>query len=271
MSRTFSFDGNRVDIGGHRFFSQNKEVIALRNDILPMQVKKRKSHILYNGRYIEYPIRFSWDLCKTLGFKETCRFLYSYMVSLTSKREIKTLEDYYIKQFGERLYKLFFEKYTEKLWGIPADKLSADWGVQRVRRVSVGLLLSNALSKMSNKKDRSLIESFYFPEYGAGQIWEAMSREVQKLGVRVELNSRVISLECVDKKVDSVSYVQEGIEHHIKPDMIISSMPLADLILDVKHCPESVKNVAKNLQYRDMIIVAVCIQKNRCERGVKKT
>ncbi len=150
LSKTFVFEGNRVDIGGHRYFSQNQLIIDMWNNILPieegkMRITERKSHILYDGNYIEYPVRFSLILFHALGIRKTFQILFGYLKASFSGREIKTLEDYYKKQFGDVLYELFFENYTEKLWGMSAKQLSADWGSQRVRRISLGFVISNAL------------------------------------------------------------------------------------------------------------------------------
>lgn len=190
LSRSFTFNGGKVDIGGHRFFTKNEAVKKLWDDVLPisdkgMLLKNRKSHILYNNKLVEYPLQLNLSTIQSLGLSKGIKAILSYLFHSKNDTKISTLKDFYIRRFGKELYTEFFEKYTFKLWGIPACELSSDWGEQRIQKVSLTDLLSSMLLN-KNKNERSLTKEFYYPAFGCGQFWDELATKVVANGCTIE-------------------------------------------------------------------------------------
>lgn len=211
LSKTYSFDDNKVDVGGHRFFSKNSRINEIWDDVLPvsekgMLIRNRKSHILYGKKLFEYPVNLNPSTIKELGFREAGKVLCSYIKSLIKKRDEKSLEDFYINHFGEVLYLLFFKKYTEKLWGVPASELSSDWGEQRVQKLSLWRVwLSMFNDRTENcKKERTLIKQFKYPAYGAGQLWSQMASQIVQMGGEIKCGSKVLKFENNNSKISKI-------------------------------------------------------------------
>ena len=212
ISRTINYKNNRMDIGGHRFFTKNERVNNLWHEIMPNQSapalddklldrkieldpkgvdpethdevilkRHRVSRIYFIKKFFDYPISMKPRTFINMGFSRTMKAGFGYMASVVHKREEKSLEDFYINRFGKPLYQLFFESYTEKLWGIHPSKLSADWGAQRVKGLSLSKALLNALTKPfrrnKNKTETSLIEQFEYPKLGPGQLYTVMAKK----------------------------------------------------------------------------------------------
>lgn len=261
LSKTVSFAGNRVDIGGHRYFTKDKKILEIwksvmskNNDCFLKVV--RKSHILYHDCVFQYPIKIDKQCVKQFGLIKGMHVINSFLYSHFTRKDVVTLEDYYIKQFGKKLYDLFFKDYTYKVWGINAKEMSADWGRQRVQEISLKTILHKKLfRKESAKKYRSLIDEFYYPRMGAGLLWENMANCINDMGGKIKANTVVQSI-FIDNKKYVLTLEQNENKWKDVYDIVISSMPLNELIFSMKDVDEPVSSVAKELCYRNMIVVA---------------
>ena len=278
ISATRNHNGNRMDMGGHRFFSKSNEVMAWWSDVLPLQgkpavddillgrvpdlspksqapdpeqddavmlVRPRVSRIYYMKSFFDYPVSLNFKTIRNLGLKKIIRCGFSYLKSLIRKRPEKTLEDFFINRFGQELYETFFKDYTEKLWGVGCSEIAADWGAQRVKGLSVVKVILNLLH--IGKKETSLIETFWYPKYGPGQLWETVADQVRQAGGEIRLNTRVTGINMQNGRV--ISVVLNG--EVVSCDYVLSSMPIRDLIDALPDVPNSVRDVAAGLVYRD--------------------
>lgn len=269
LSCTYKFNGNRVDIGGHRFLTKSDRIFQLWQDILPigkgkLLIKKRTSHILFDGKLYPYPLKVNRHLLKQLGIKESIKVALAYLKARVENSNIDNLEDFYVKRFGRELYTLFFEKYTEKLWGIPAKKLSADWGTQRIQKLSLKSLIN------ANNKDRTFTEQFYYPAYGAGQMWEQLGKMIVKMGGKIIFDAHVKGYEYEEKNIHTVIYESEKTEYKVDVDYVISSATLRETAINLSAFNEKNYIIAKRLKYRNMVIAAVYIEKTYMETLYKQ-
>lgn len=304
ISRTIRHNGNYMDIGGHRFFSKYEKVNAWWNYFLPLQGKgslddillnrkiasvptgadpemedrvmlhrTRISRILYNNKFFDYPVTLSLETLKNLGLFQTILTCFSYLKTISKKNE-DNLEDFYINRFGYQLYTLFFESYTEKLWGRHPKNISADWGLQRVKGLSLATILKDIFNKIipwkkKKKIETSLIPSFLYPKYGPGQLWELVAEEILNLkGVLVK-NAEVLALSQENQKISSIKYREQGQIKEIPVDIVISSMPLKDLILGISKVPPEEANIAEQLPYRDFVTVGILVHKLNIKNTTK--
>ena len=269
ISRTVKHNGNRMDIGGHRFFSKDERIMDWWKTVLPLQgapsyddkklgrdhdmepggpdpetedkvmlKRHRVSRIFWNRHFFDYPISLSPNTLKAMGFKLTMVAGFSYLKSMFHKLPEDNLENFYINRFGRKLYSMFFEGYTEKLWGRHPSQISADWGAQRVKGLSIMGVLKNAFQKLSPRKrsnaevETSLIEEFWYPKYGPGQLWETVESNCEAAGVKVLTDARVVEVRQTDGAVSSVVYEDsEGNRTELSGDQFISSMPVKHLKL----------------------------------------
>ena len=205
ISKTVEYNGNRMDIGGHRFFSKNQEVMDYWEELMPLQdeklinpdmqdnvmlIRKRVSRIYFLKKFFDYPISFKLQTLKNIGFIKTIKVGCSYLKAVVFKRKEKTLEDFYINRFGKELYNMFFKNYTERLWGRKTKDISSDWGAQRVKGVSITAIIKdmiNKVFKIKNKKntETSLIEEFWYPKYGPGQLWNTLAKRIETKGGKI--------------------------------------------------------------------------------------
>lgn len=302
ISRTLEYKGNRIDIGGHRFFSKSDTVMQWWRDMMPLQgapscddielgravtlspegpnpeqedrtmlVRSRLSRILFLRKFFNYPVSLSADTLLNLGLIRVIKMSFSYMWSLFYKREEKSLEDFFINRFGVELYKTFFRDYTEKVWGVPCNQIGADWGAQRVKGLSVAKVLAHAFGKLVfwKKRDKqggetSLIEEFWYPKYGPGQLWETVGKEAEKLGVRI-LREQDVTAVCMEKgevRGVRIKDIKTGEEREEDADYVISTTSVQELIRKMGTVvPAEVKDVAERLVYRDFMTVGVLLDK----------
>ena len=239
------------------------------NSILPqnekgMLVRKRKSHILWKEKLIEYPIKLSVETIKNIGLYTAVKSLTGYLLSCKSKERINTLEDFYVRRFGKELYSIFFKDYTEKLWGMPAKELSHDWGAQRIQKISIRQIVASLIPFCGKRtgKERSLISEYLYPAFGCGQLWTALADRLVESGGELRLNSDVkrIKIDNV-KKCCCVTYKSRSVESTENFDYVISSMPLAELISSVDNVPDRLNNIAARLHYRDMAVIGINVHK----------
>ena len=292
LSRTINYKGNRMDIGGHRFFTKVPEVNAWWEDMLPLQgalplddrllgrsaplraggpdpektdrvmlVRKRISRIWFRRKFFDYPISMKAETLRNLGFGTAVAAGFSYLASALHKREERSLEDFYINRFGRKLYSLFFESYTAKLWGRRAAEISPDWGAQRVRGLSIRALLEDVLAKSLHRRNRkvetSLIGEFHYPKLGPGQLWEITADEIERMGGRILKNARVTGLRRENDRIRSLICERDGRRERMEADVFISSMPVRDLVLGMDDTPNEIRDIAAGLPYRDYITVGV--------------
>lgn len=297
ISRTATYKGNRMDIGGHRFFSKDDRVTNLWTKMLPVQgapakddkilerekplqeggpdpetadevmlVRDRVSRIIYKRKFFDYPISMKARTFINMGFCSTVRAGFGYIGSCIHKREETNLENFYINRFGKPLYSMFFEDYTEKLWGVHPRNISADWGAQRVKGLSISKAIKNAFGKMFKKKNRevetSLIEQFIYPKKGPGQLYEKMADEIVKLGGEILYGRTVNKITLENGKVATVSALNaEGKAETYSADYFVSSMPIKDLLeaIGKENAPEKVYEIATTLPYRDFMTVGLLL------------
>ena len=301
ISRTVNNQGNRMDIGGHRFFSKSEEVMSWWKEMLPVQgapsfddkllgkdkdysaggpdpeeedrvmlLRDRVSRIYFMRKFFEYPISVKWSTFAGMGLRNTMRVGFGFLKASLHHLPETSLENFYINRFGRPLYEMFFEDYTEKVWGIHPSRIGADWGAQRVKGLSVMSLIKDVLTRPFRRKgidqkkvETSLIERFIYPKYGPGQLWETVAAEVEKAGGEVRLSSKVTGISLSDSMVSGVEV--QGVEgdYFIHCDYLFSSMPLKDLVASIRgtDVPDDVALVANGLPYRDFITVGVLVKK----------
>lgn len=272
LSRTLESNGNRIDIGPHRFFSKSDLVINFWKKIDKDLLKKdRITRIYFLNKFFDYPIKLSLKTFLNLGFIRTFKIGMSFLKSSLFKiKNEKNLEDFFINRFGKELYLTFFKGYTEKVWGISCNEIPADWGAQRVKDLSIGKAVINALKsslklmKITEKNNEtSLTEFFYYPENGAGTMCEKMAAEFKNHGGKIFTNKKVISIKNSQNKIEEI-LIEDLITQEIsseKVDYLISSMPVKDLINAIENKPDDVLEVANNLLYRELILLGLVFKK----------
>ncbi|KKS04514.1 FAD-dependent oxidoreductase [Candidatus Curtissbacteria bacterium RIFCSPLOWO2_02_41_11] len=268
LAKTMRFKGFRFDIGGHRFFSKNREIENLWTEILgkEMLVKKRLSRIFYKKKFFDYPLK-PLNALKNLGVWVSITVCLSYIwVRFFPIKNERSFEDWVTNRFGKKLYTIFFKNYTEKVWGIPAKEISADWAAQRIRGLSLKEVLINAFFGQKKEKEiiKTLTTRFRYPKLGPGMFWEKVKKIIETKSSQVLLGSEVISVNHDLKKVASLSVESNNRRVKFYGDHFISSMPLADLITCFNpEPPNQVLNAAKALKYRDFLIVVLIISKKQ--------
>ena len=300
ISRTVLTQGNRMDLGGHRFFSKDERVMKWWFSIFAAQgspslddqllhrssplvsggpdpqtqdevflIRKRISRIYYKHTFFDYPLSLSAKTLYNLGFFTLMQAGVSYLAACVHKRPETSLENFYINRFGKKLYSMFFEGYTEKLWGRHPRDISADWGAQRVKGLSVTAVLKDlaqrVLHTQPKKKETSLIEEFYYPKYGPGQLWTAVADRVVQQGGQVHFNTPVTGLAAQGNRLRAV--ISNGKE--FPADIVISSMPLKDLLSCLPQAPHEVHHIAAHLPYRDFVTVGLLVDKLALKNNTK--
>ena len=265
ISRTVERDGWRFDIGGHRFFTKVPAVEALWHEILPEEeflLRPRLSRIYYNGRFFDYPLR-AGNALRNLGILEAIRCVLSYLwVRVRPPRDQSTFEGWTAARFGWRLYAIFFKTYTEKVWGVPASELQADWAAQRIKNLSLAnAIVSSLLPRRHRTNVTSLIEQFQYPRLGPGMMWEHCAELAAARGARIELQARVTRIRHRDGKAFAVEHAtSDGTSVELPVTAVVSSMPLPELVLAMDPWPpEDVRNAAHAIKHRDFLTVALVV------------
>jgi protoporphyrinogen oxidase len=315
LARTVRYKGNRMDIGGHRFFSKSDRVMRWWLELMPVQalmpveagagqpgqlryqgqqrelpeavsapdpqtedlvmlVRQRKSRIYFLRRFFDYPISLTVATFRNLGLARTIRCGASYLRSaLLPQREEKTLEDFIVNRFGKQLYLTFFKSYTEKVWGVPCNEISAEWGAQRIKGLSLKGVILHFLKKSFGRKpsgdiaqkktETSLIEKFLYPKFGPGQLWEHAAELVRAAGGEIHFGIQVNRIHVEGNTVTSIEGINEAGERvAFAGDYFLSTMPVCDLVraisaTNVSQVPAQVAEVAEGLMYRDFITVGL--------------
>ncbi len=306
ISRTVEYKGNRIDIGGHRFFSKSDRVmnwwlkhmpiedngtsaagqsIHYQNQqrVLPsdaprssddesMLIRERRSRIYFLRRFFEYPIQLSAQTLRNLGIVRVFRIGVSYVWNaIFPPRRIENLEQFFISRFGGELYRTFFRSYTEKVWGVPCDQISAEWGAQRIKGLSITRTIAHYFGSLFRKKqdlrqkevETSLIEQFMYPRLGPGQLWEIVARKVQQMGGTILTGFDVNAIQVQDNRVLSVSGTTDGGDHRsYAGDYFFSTMPIQELVRSLSAPPpDDLCQISDGLQYRDFVTVGLLVNK----------
>jgi protoporphyrinogen oxidase len=326
ISKTINYNGNRIDIGGHRFFSKSDMIMKWWTNILPLQGapaiddiqvgrevpiseesnkrgigssktktyptpdpqrvddvmlnRSRLSRIFFLRKFFNYPISFNVNTFSNLGLKRTFKIGLSYIkASFTQIKPEKSLEDFFINRFGVELYLTFFKDYTKKVWGVDCSEITADWGSQRIK----GLSITNAILHPFKKKftkdttvsqknvETSLIGQFMYPKHGPGQLWEKAAELITEAGGKIHVNHRVVEMESSENNIVAVKVMDEltGELKRIKVDYLFSSMPVKDFINAFEDVPSDVSEVAQGLMYRDFITVGMLLNKLKIKNETK--
>ena len=297
ISKTVNYKGNRMDMGGHRFFSKIPEVNAWWDHMLPMQghptyddiilhrpmpvaeggpdpekedrvmlTRHRVSRILFDTKFYDYPISLKPETFKNFGLLTTLKVGFSYLGSMFHKLPEDNLENFYINCFGRKLYSMFFEYYTENLWGRHPSEIDASWGAQRTKGLSIMGILKDFFGKLFKVKNRkvntSLIEEFKYPKLGPGQLWDVTAAEVEKLGGTIIKNAKVTRVhKNANNVLTSLTYEKDGQELTMEGDYFISSMPVRDLVGGMNDVPADAARIAAGLPYRDYMTLGVLVPK----------
>jgi protoporphyrinogen oxidase len=261
LARTEVRDGYRFDLGGHRFFTKVKEVDELWHEIMGDEFlrRPRQSRIYWNDKFLEYPLQ-GMDVIRKLGLVELTRCMASYLwAAIKPKGREESFEDWVSNRFGKRLYQHFFKTYTEKLWGVSADEIRAEWAAQRIKGLSFFSAAKAAFFGNKDNKIKSLISEFNYPRYGPGQMWERMADEIRAKGGEVRLNAPVTRLRMDPASHRVVEVVAGG--ETLTPSYVISSLPLRTTVgISEPEAPGEVRDAARGLRYREFLTVLLVIE-----------
>jgi len=319
ISKTVVYKGNRIDIGGHRFFSKSPIVMKWWQDILPIQgseskdeilkdiydhqklnrvklpvigpdpektdrvmlIRARLSRIFFLRRFFDYPISLNLKTVTNLGLVRILKIGWTYTwIQIFPVKKVDSLEDFFISRFGIELYRTFFKDYTEKVWGVPCSEIAADWGSQRIKKLSISKAILHALKSIFKKRtsleqkdtETSLIEQFMYPKLGPGQMWETVASLILEKGGIIIKDSEVVEINIDKNKVNGLSYLTHSTNTitKITGDYYLSTMPVKDLINSMgDKVPTAVKTVSDGLQYRDFITVGLLLNKLKIKNKTK--
>jgi protoporphyrinogen oxidase len=273
ISRTVTYKGFHFDIGGHRFFSKSKAVEDLWTEILPddMLHRARSSRIFYAGKFFSYPLKPLEALIR-LGIVESVLCISSWLrARIFPERNPRNFEQWVSNQFGRRLFRIFFKSYTEKVWGMSCSEISADWAAQRIKGLSLGSAIRNALFPQRGNSDcatmiKTLIHSFRYPRKGPGMMWEACAVKVRAMGGRIELGCRVIGC-TYDERTSRWSVRFKGPQSNvetIEANHVISSAPMRELVCGLSpQVSERTRRAADSLKYRDFLTVMLILKERK--------
>jgi len=302
ISRTEIYKGNRIDIGGHRFFSKSDRVIKWWFEMLPLQklddqaahwkaitslsnrpdpdetdnvmlLRERKSRILFLRKLFDYPLSLSKATLMNLGPARVLKILASYIkTKIFPIHNEQNLEEFFINRFGRELYDTFFKSYTEKVWGVPCHEISAAWGAQRIKGLSITRAILHILKNSRGRgndigqknTETSLIERFYYPKLGPGLMWETCAEKITEAGGKIEMEVEVDRVLVEGKRIKGVEAVdgKTGERKIYEADYVISSMAVQDLVRAIGNTvPGEMKQISDGLIYRDFLTVGLLVNK----------
>ncbi|MBF0614706.1 MAG: NAD(P)/FAD-dependent oxidoreductase [Magnetococcales bacterium] len=295
ISRTINYRGNRMDIGGHRFFSKSDWVMQWWQELLPfralekglpeehalacMLVRSRLSRIYFMSKFFDYPLSINAKTIRQLGWGRLIRIGWEYAkASMFPIRPEKNLEDFYINRFGGELYRTFFKDYTEKVWGVGCQDISPDWGAQRIKSLSIRQAVWHAIQGLfswnkdirQKKVATSLIERFLYPALGPGQLWQQVADQITAAGGELRYGKRVEKIFLENGRVTGVATrdAHGGQLEHLACDHLISSMPVRDLIMGMGEAvPATIREAASGLVYRDFITIGLLVRRMKRQPG----
>lgn len=310
ISKTVNYRGNRMDLGGHRFFSKSDWVMQWWQNILPvaegqmdsssplrvsyqqkthdltpdvlgpagsdavMLVRQRLSRIFYRRRFFDYPLKLNGNTLKNMGAAEILRIGLSYgRARFKFRPREDTLEEFFTNRFGDRLYRTFFKDYTEKVWGVPCEDISAEWGVQRIKGLSITKAIAHAVASSlrssagsdtaQKRTETSLIERFLYPKFGPGQMWEEVARQVALRGGEIHLRHRVVGIERQGFRITGARVRDEhtGAVRLVPCDDFVSTIPISELTALLNPEDSQVARIAGGLPYRDFMTVGLLLRR----------
>jgi protoporphyrinogen oxidase len=264
LACTEEYKGFLFDMGGHRFYSKDPSVYEIWNEVLPddFVVRSRLSRIYYRGKFFDYPLR-PLSALRSMGPIEALAVGGSYLRwKLFPHRPEDTFERWVTNRFGERLFRMFFRSYTEKVWGIPCSEISAEWAAQRIQNLSLTKAIAGMLPISNRNGARTLIHEFHYPRKGPGMMWKAMSDAIEAQGGEVRLRTKVTSILRSGDRVHGIALSDDGSERYVPASHVISSMPITSALraLDPPP-PREVLEAADRLRYRDFLTVCLIVQK----------
>ncbi|MFT3782902.1 MAG: NAD(P)/FAD-dependent oxidoreductase [Nibricoccus sp.] len=313
ISCTIEHNGNRIDIGGHRFFSKSDVVMDWWAARMPLQgapssddlllkkekpwapagpdpqqcdrvmlIRERISRIFYLRKFFNYPISLKLETITNLGVFRTVWAGLGYVAAQIKKRKDESsLEDFLVNRFGVPLYRMFFEDYTEKVWGAHPRQISATWGAQRIKGLSLSKAVIAAAKKIfqpggkndlrQKNTETSLIEQFLYPKLGPGQLWECVADDIRAMGGEIRMRHKVVALHTEKGRVVAVTAECDGVQTRIACDSCFSTMPIKDLVAAFQGdpVPSEVARVASGLPYRDFMTVGVLAKKLKIRNTTK--
>lgn len=263
LARTIPYKGNYFDLGPHRFFSKSNRIDKLWQDLLGDKFIRvpRLTRICYKHKFFYYPLK-PFNALFNLGIWDTLVALFSFVkAKLTPHKHPRSFEEFITRQFGKKLFQVFFKTYTEKVWGIPCSQIAAEWASQRIKGLSLTEAILNAVfGQREQGKVKSLIEEFHYPVHGAGMMYEAMREVIESKGGIIHFNSEVIEIERQGSTINKVVFQRDGQRLESTGEYYISSIPITELLLKLKPAPpQAVINAAQKLYYRDHITVNLII------------
>jgi protoporphyrinogen oxidase len=308
ISKTVNYRGNRMDLGGHRFFSKSDWVMRWWQEILPVAegqspagktlrinyqrqakellpeawgaassdavllVRQRLSRIFYRRRFFDYPLKLNPNTIRNMGLYESLRTGMSYAQARLAHRSPElSLEDFFINRFGDRLYRTFFKSYTEKVWGVPCEEISAEWGAQRIKGLSVTKALVHALKApfraaadtAQKGTETSLIERFLYPKFGPGQMWEEVAHQIALRGGSIHLGHRIVGIERTDLGITAVQVCDRatGSVRTVRCDHFMSTIPVRELVAFLQPEDARIARIADGLPYRDFMTAGLLLRK----------
>lgn len=287
ISRTVNYKGNRIDIGGHRFFSKSERVLRWWSKIMPVEnqskslshesgdkamlIRNRISRIFFRRTFFDYPINLNFSTIKKLGLKQVMMIGITYIsIRLFPIKKEHSLEDFFINRFGKVLYKTFFKDYTEKVWGIPCKQIKPEWGAQRIKGLSISKAIKHYVfssfkhyPNVARKKiETSLIDKFMYPKLGPGQLWEEVAERITSYGGKIEFGSTVSKIFwSSESSVEVTARDSNGKDVVFTGCYLISTMPVKDLIRSIQNeVPHRIQTLANGLMYRDFITVGLLVK-----------
>jgi len=263
LARTIKYKDCLFDIGPHRFFTKNDEVMAFWKKIMGNDFKKvkRLTRMYYRNNLFLYPVELR-DVIRKLSPVDLVRMFSSFIYSkiFLKKYDPKNFEEYIIKHFGEEMYCMFFKTYTEKVWGIPCNEIEVKWANQRIKNLSLTEVLKKSIFKDKSSKSKSLVDEFHYPTKGAGHMFQTIADDLVKHGVKILLESEVNTIKHSGGRITEVKYIKERKKYSVKVDILISSMPLTLFVNSLNPLPnKNILTKTNKIYYRDHITVNLII------------
>jgi len=263
LSKTVSHKGFKFDLGGHRFYTKFPQVEKMYKTLLgkDMLTRTRLSRIYYNKKFFSYPLE-GFEVIKQLGIKKDIAIGLSYLRrKISPYKEEKNFNQWVSNRFGDELFNTFFKSYTEKVWGMPTEKLSADWAAQRIQNFSLSKAIINGLFKINIGEAKTVIAKFHYPKHGPGMFYEHLEKDIKKYGGKVVKNTKVLSLNTKRNKIESIVITQNGKKRTIKVDHLVSTAPFGTLISWLNPTGKLAGEI-KKLKFRNFISVDLIVKKN---------
>lgn len=268
LSRTIEHNGFRFDLGGHRFFTNDQAVNALVRDLMgpEMVTVHRSSKILLRDRYFDYPLR-PLNAVFGLGIPTTIRILADYAGETAKQaiqqKDVVSLEDWVVSNFGRTMFTLYFKEYSEKVWGIDCRRISATWVAQRIKGLSLAKAVQNAFFKFIGKDLATLTDTFTYPSLGIGRISDRLRDEIETVG-KVRTGTKVVRIGHDSSRIKDITIRDHDRQYTVPAEEYISTLPLTALVnMLVPAPPAPVVEAAAKLRFRDLVIAAIMIDRER--------